>query len=312
MKVVVTGAAGFIGSHLSERCIADGHEVVGIDCLTDYYSESEKRRNLDPSLESKNFEFHRTNLATDSLDAVLEGADVVFHQAGQPGVRASWGSGFDPYLSDNIHATQRLLEHFRERPLLKFVYASSSSVYGNAEGWPTAETALPKPRSPYGVSKLAAEHLCGLYAANFGVPTISLRYFTVFGPRQRPDMAMHRLFKSVLQGTSFHLYGDGSKVRDFTYVSDVVSANLRAAMVDVTPGAVMNIAGGAGCSMAELIEIVADLAGGRPVIDQAPDADGDVERTGGDTSLAQTLLGWQPRIDLRTGLSRQLDWVANT
>jgi nucleoside-diphosphate-sugar epimerase len=305
--VLVTGCAGFIGSQISEACLTQGDRVVGVDLVTDYYDVSQKRANLAGLLDQAGFEFRQVDLA-DGCDDLVAGVDVVYHQAGQPGVRASWRDQFDEYLSRNIKATQRLLEASVRHGVGRVVYASSSSVYGNAERYPVDETMRPQPYSPYGVTKLAAEHLCGLYAANFGLSVVSLRYFTVYGPRQRPDMATHRLFEAALNGTPFPLFGTGDQLRDFTFVGDVVRANLLAGTADVAPGLVANIAGGGECSMKQLIELVEEISG-RPVsLDRRPSELGDVGRTGAYTDVARTTLGWQPAVSLRDGLAAQHAW----
>jgi UDP-glucuronate 4-epimerase len=304
---VITGCAGFIGSHLAERCVARGDRVIGLDLLTDYYDVDQKWANLDRLSSLPGFEFVETDLAA-GFDDYAEQADVVFHQAGQPGVRASWRDQFDEYLSRNVQATQRVLEACVRRGVDRVVYASSSSVYGNAEHYPVDETMLPQPFSPYGVTKLAAEHLCSLYASNFGLSVVSLRYFTVYGPRQRPDMATHRLFEAALDGTPFPLFGTGEQLRDFTFVGDVVGANLLAAEVDVPPGLVANIAGGGECSMLELISTIEEIAGKRIEIDHRDPVRGDVRRTGGLTDVAHDELGWTPETALRDGLAIQHRW----
>ena len=312
MKAIVTGAAGFVGSTLSARLLADGYEVVGIDSFTPYYDPALKRANV-ARLESPGFTLIEADLAEVDLDAILLGADVVFHEAGQPGVRTSWGDDFTTYLQANVHVTQRLLEAARRAESLKrFVYASSSSVYGDAQQFPTREEDRPAPVSPYGVTKLAAEHLCSLYAANFGVPTVSLRYFTVYGPRQRPDMAFTRFLRAAAQGRPLDLSGSGVQVRDFTFVDDVVAANVRAATEDVAPGSVLNIAGGTNTSMIEVIDIIDSLSGTPLEVRRHPRSDGDVFRTGGDASLARQALGWKPAVGLEEGLARQWEWVVDT
>src|SRR5450432_2607579 len=237
MRALVTGAAGFVGSHLAEALLARGDTVVGIDCFTPYYDRAAKEQNLATARAHERFEFVEDDLRTCDVGSLLSGVDAVFHQAAQAGVRLSWSDGFADYVSLNVLATQRLLEAVQQaRPQARVVYASSSSVYGNQPRYPTVETDLPKPFSPYGVTKLAAEHLCGLYAENWGTHTVSLRYFTVFGPRQRPDMSIHRLCEAAVRGTSFPRYGDGSQIREFTYVDDIVRGNLLAAERDVAPG----------------------------------------------------------------------------
>jgi nucleoside-diphosphate-sugar epimerase len=306
VRALVTGGAGFVGSHLTEALVDQGHEVRVVDCLTDYYDPSEKQANLDrldPAVERV-----RADLRTDDLAPLVDDIDVVFHQAGQPGVRLSWADGFPAYESCNVLATQRLLEACRGRALQRIVLASSSSVYGDAERYPTLEDDLPRPRSPYGVTKLACEHLCAAYASNWGVPTVALRYFTVYGPRQRPDMAFHRLCESVLTGTPFPLYGDGSQVRDFTFVGDVVSANIAVATGEVDPGTVLNVAGGTSISLGGVIELLEELAGSPVPTERHPVQSGDVQRTGGSTDRIRELLGWFPVTDLRRGLQLQLDW----
>ncbi len=308
MNVVVTGAAGFIGSHLSEALCASGHHVLGIDCITDYYDPTEKKRNLVALAELPGFHFEELDLRHADLRPLLEGASVVFHQAGQPGVRMSWGLGFSDYCEHNIKATQRLLEAAKTVAIPRVVYASSSSVYGNASSYPTHESDLPSPNSPYGVTKLAAEHLCSLYTANWGLSTVSLRYFTVYGPRQRPDMAIRRLADAAVTGSPFQLFGDGRQVRDFTFVTDVVAANLAAGFGDTPPGTVVNIAGGSHAVMTDLIDLVGDLAGAPVDCRRRPQEAGDVQETGGAIDLAHELLGWEPRVSLREGLAAQVDW----
>jgi nucleoside-diphosphate-sugar epimerase len=245
-----------------------------------------------------------------NADTILDGVDVIFHLAGQPGVRASWGTDFPVYSRANIEATQRLLEASRNnRDLRRFVYASSSSVYGNAESYPTREDVRPQPVSPYGVTKLAAEHLCTLYAMNFAVPTVSLRYFTVYGPGQRPDMAFTRFITAAVQGGELTVFGNGEQVRDFTYVDDVISANLLAATQEVRPGTVLNVAGGSHTTVNEVLAILEELTGSELRRNNTDGVAGDVQRTGGDTAAIRSILGWSPSVSLREGLSRQLEWV---
>lgn len=308
MHALVTGAAGFIGSTLVDRLLSEGHDVRGVDCFTPYYARRDKEANLAQAREHARFAFVEADLRTCALPEVLDGIDVVFHQAAQAGVRLSWSDGFGEYLSCNVLVTQRLLEAARDTRVRRVVYASSSSVYGNAPRYPTTESDLPQPHSPYGVTKLAAEQLCNLYAVNYGVPAVSLRYFTVYGPRQRPDMATHRLIESALRQEPFPLYGDGTAVRDFTFVDDVVDANLAAAVTDVPPGTVCNIAGGASCTLTSLIEVVGELVGAAVPVDRLPMKAGDVARTGGTVELATELLGWQPRTPLHDGVAAQVAW----
>jgi nucleoside-diphosphate-sugar epimerase len=308
VRALVTGAAGFIGSHLAQRLVDEGHTVRGVDCFTPYYPESDKRANLERLQSSPGFTLEEADLRTADLGPLLEGVDAVFHQSAQPGVRLSWSEGFALYVEHNVLATQRLLEAVRDHSVSRLVFASSSSVYGNAPTYPTSESDLPRPYSPYGVTKLAAEHLCLLYAGNWGIPAVCLRYFTVYGPRQRPDMATHRLIEACLGGAPFPLFGDGSQIRDFTYVEDVVSANVAAATADVAPGTVVNVAGGSSCTLAHLVALVGELAGREVPLDRRPGQAGDVERTGGSIEQARRALGWEPRVDLRTGVGRQLEW----
>jgi len=307
MRAVVTGAAGFVGSHLCEQLLADGDQVVGIDSLTDFYPPRKKRQNLEALMGSDSFTLHQADLLTAPLAALFAGADVVYHLAGQPGVRPSWGNDFGDYVRRNVLVTQRILETLRERPVWKCVYASSSSVYGNAESLPTVETVRPQPVSPYGVTKLAAEHLCELYRTEHRVPTVSLRLFTVYGPRQRPDMAFSRLVQAALTGESFHVYGDGEQTRDFTFVSDVVRAFRGAAYSKWT--GVANIGGGSRTSMNEVIRTVSNLAMPVKVVYQGAGR-GDVRHTAADTSLAREAFGYQPQVMLATGLLRMVDAAA--
>jgi UDP-glucuronate 4-epimerase len=309
--MVVTGAAGFVGSHLVEALLARGDHVVGIDCFTPYYSPDTKRENLHAALDSGHFELVEADLRESDLAALLDGADTVFHQAAQPGVRLSWSAGFSEYSSHNVLATQRVLEAARDAEIRRLVYASSSSVYGNQQRYPTVETDLPRPYSPYGVTKLAAEHLCGLYAENWGLSTVSLRYFTVFGPRQRPDMSIHRLCEAVLTGASFPRFGDGAQVREFTYVADIVAANVLAADADLAPGTTVNIAGGGEITLNELIAMVGELAGTQVAVEDHPAQAGDARRNGGATDRAHDLLGWAPEVGLRDGVAAQLAWHEN-
>jgi nucleoside-diphosphate-sugar epimerase len=308
MRALVTGVAGFIGSTLADALLARGDRVLGVDFFTPYYERSAKEANLADARRSDRFELTENDLRTCDIASLLDGVDVVFHQAAQAGVRLSWSDGFADYTGHNVLATQRLLEAAKTAGGTRVVYASSSSVYGNAARYPTTEDDLPRPHSPYGVTKLAAEHLCNLYSANWKLPTVSLRYFTVYGPRQRPDMAIHRLLVAALSGDAFPLYGDGSAVRDFTYVSDVVNANIAAADHDCEPGTVVNIAGGSSITMTDLLALAADVVGQAVAVDRLPDQPGDVARTGGTTDRAAALLDWQPSIDLRAGITAQAAW----
>lgn len=311
MIALVTGVAGFIGSTLAGRLVDDPNveKVVGIDSMTDYYDPAIKTGNIDQLKGSSKFQFLENDLSTTDLDGLLDGVTVVYHQAGQPGVRKSWGSSFDSYLDANISSTQRLLEAARNHSELhRFVYASSSSVYGNSESYPTSEDTLPRPFSPYGVTKLAGEHLVSLYANNYGVPSVSLRYFTVYGPRQRPDMGMHRFISRALEGAPIDIYGDGNQVRDFTYVDDVVQANIAAGAVSgVEPGLVVNICGGSTVTVNEVLDTIEFEVGRslkRNYMDNIP---GDVRKTAGTNELAGETIGWSPEVGIRDGLSRHIE-----
>ncbi len=308
MKALVTGVAGFVGSSIAAALLDQGWTVVGVDAMTDYYDVALKEENL--ARLGGDLVLVRESLLAVDLTALLADVDVVLHQAGQPGVRSSWGQEFGVYLEANVAATQALLEAARHAPRLqRLVYASSSSVYGDAETFPTSELDRPAPISPYGVTKLAAEHLCSLYASQFGVPTVSLRYFTVFGPRQRPDMAFTRFLTAAATGGAVTVFGSGAQVRDFTYVDDVVAANVLAATTDVKPGTVLNIAGGTNVSVNEVLEEIGGLAGGPVAVRRLERSDGDVVRTGGDATRAREVLGWQPRVGIAEGLARQWEWV---
>jgi nucleoside-diphosphate-sugar epimerase len=308
MRALVTGAAGFIGSNLVERLVADGHDVIAVDVFSDYYDVDQKRSNWEALARLDPCRLIEADLATVELSELLAEVDTVFHQAGQPGVRASWSDGFDSYLRQNVLVTQRLLEAASEADIERLVYASSSSVYGNAPAYPTTEDDLPRPQSPYGVTKLAAEHLCGVYARTRALPVVSLRYFTVYGPRQRPDMAMHRLIEAALSSHTFPLFGDGHQIRDFTFVDDIVEANVAAAAADVAPGTVLNVAGGTATTVLEIIELIEELTGSTIALDRRPAAAGDVTRTGGSAERVASLLGWEPAVGLREGLARQVSW----
>ena len=308
MRALITGAAGFIGSTLSERLVVGGWEVRGVDRFTAYYEEAAKRSNIAALADQSAFELIEADLLSADLEPLLADIDVVFHLAGQPGVRLSWADGFRTYVDLNINVTQRLLEASRTRQLKRFVYASSSSVYGNAEHVPTDEQQPTRPYSPYGVTKLAGELLCSAYGANFDVPTVSLRYFTVYGPRQRPDMALHRMIEAALDGRPFPLFGDGQQIRDFTYVDDIVRATMLGATADVEPATVVNASGGGSVTVMHLLDLVAHCVG-RPVeLDRREPQPGDVRETGGAIELAQTLLGWVPEVDLAEGVRRQVEW----
>ena len=301
----MTGAAGFIGSHLCEALLADGEDVRAVDSFSDYYPRPLKEANVSALADEERFEFIEGDLAKAPLEALVEGADVVYHVAAQPGVRSSWGGEFATYVRDNVLVTQRLLETCRELPPRKLVFASSSSVYGNAASYPTREDVRPQPISPYGVTKLAAEHLCELYRVSFGVPTASLRLFTVYGPRQRPDMAFSRLVRCAVQGGLFELYGDGEQTRDCTFVADVVTAMRDAAAADWV--GVANVGGGQQVSMNAAIARLEELCGPIDVVHR-PHAAGDVRHTGAATRVAAEAFGFDSPTKLEEGLAAMVDW----
>jgi len=308
MRSLVTGVAGFIGSHLAERLIKEGHEVVGIDCFTDYYAKSIKEKNLKGLLQMSGFTFLEDNLLEVNPGNLLVGVDYIFHQAAQAGVRSSWGAEFEIYTSNNILATQKLLEACNRSEIRKFIYASSSSVYGDSEELPLREKSLLKPVSPYGVTKLAAEHLCYSYWKNHQIPVISLRYFTVYGPRQRPDMAFHRFVRAILDGGEIEIYGNGEQTRDFTFISDAVSGNMLA-MKSNAEGEIFNIGGGSRVSVNEVLDIIQNIAGKTAKIVYRDVQKGDVRHTLADTNKAKRHLGYVPEVDLKTGIKEEGKWL---
>jgi UDP-glucose 4-epimerase len=304
--VLVTGAAGFLGSRLSERLLARGHQVTGVDCLTDYYDPEIKRDNLRGALAHPSFRFLEWDLVDHDLTDLPE-ADVVYHLAAQAGVRASWGRDFAVYLRQNLLATQRLLERFLARPPRRLVYASSSSVYGDAERLPTSEEVRPRPFSPYGVTKLAAEHLCLLYQRNHGVPAVALRFFTVYGPRQRPDMGFHRFLEAVREQRPLEIYGDGRQSRDFTFVEDILDA-AEAAGERGRPGGVYNVGSDRPISVLDVLEIVRQVTGLPVRVEFGPKVAGDAPHTASDITRAREELGYAPRVPLEQGLAAQWKW----
>lgn len=304
-RVLVTGCAGFIGSRLVERLLYDGTSVVGVDSFTDYYSRDLKKANLRRFRDHPGFTLRRLDLSREPLDGLLSDVEVVYHLAGQPGVRASFGPGFAKYLRHNIEASQRLLEAAIGQPLEAFVYASSSSVYGDLDRYPTAEDAPRRPRSPYGMTKVAVEELAAVYLRNHGVPAVGLRYFTVYGPGQRPDMAFSRFIAQMLAGQQLTVYGDGSQIRDFTYVDDAVRGTIAAAARGV-PGGVYNIGGGRPVSLSDTFGLLGGILGREPEVRCLPQVPGDVQRTGADGTLAREQLGFEPQISLPDGLQAQV------
>jgi UDP-glucuronate 4-epimerase len=310
MRYVVTGSAGFVGSHVCEALLARGDEVDGVDAFTDYYDPAIKRTNTASLARYETFRGFDLDLAgvdlDDVLDGVLAGADAVIHLAAQPGVRLSWSDGFALYVERNIAASQRLLEAARRTCVPRLVLASSSSVYGNATQQPIHEDAPTRPFSPYGVTKLAMEHLASAYAANWGLATVVLRYFTLYGPGQRPDMALHRFIAAVAAGRPVPVYGDGKQVRDFTYVADAAAATLAAVEADVAPASVFNVSGGSPATVRDLLHLVSDHVGRPPIMRHLPAQAGDVLATHGATARARGELGWQPEVSLDDGVKLQV------
>ena len=306
MKALVTGCAGFIGSHLTERLLADGYDVTGIDCFSDYYPRSIKEANIHNARKNPRFTF----LEQDILEMKeYPDVDYVFHEAAQAGVRASWGSSFSIYSRNNIEATQRLLEYYKTKKLRKFVYASSSSVYGDAP-LPMREDMYLQPLSPYGVTKLAAEHICYLYWKNYGIPAISLRYFSVYGPRQRPDMGINKFVSAIEENLPITVYGDGNQTRDFTYISDVVEANILAAKFPEN-GRVFNIGGGSRISVKDLIVALENATEKKAISSYTEVQKGDAKDTLADNSSARKHLGWQPRVAIKEGIEKYVQWYTN-
>lgn len=302
--VLVTGAAGFIGSHLSERLLEGGSRVIGIDAFTPYYDPARKKRNIERLSTHAQFEFLEGDLQQLELARLIGACSAVYHLAGQPGVRASWGTDFDLYVAHNVLATQRLLEAAVSAKLDRFVYASSSSVYGNVRREVLREADVPEPYSPYGVTKLAGEHLVASYHANFNLPTVALRFFTVFGPRQRPDMAFQRIMEALRDQTTFTVFGDGRQVRDFTYVDDIVAGCL-AAGASGRAGAVYNLGGSNTASLNEVLALAEEVSGRKLQLERKGKERGDVDRTCAGIDLAQKELAYRPTVDLREGLRRQ-------
>jgi nucleoside-diphosphate-sugar epimerase len=309
MKALVTGTAGFIGSTLSTALTDRGAQVVGIDCFTDYYGRDIKERNLAELKARPSFRFVEARLQDVDMDTLLDGVTHVFHLAAQAGVRGSWGDQFRSYTSHNVDATQRLLEALKGRDIARVVYASSSSVYGDVAKIPFQETAYLQPLSPYGVTKLAAEHLCHLYHVNHQVPTVSLRYFTVYGPRQRPDMGFHRFIRAALLGEPITLFGDGEQTRDFTFVADIVTATMAAADRG-RPGGIYNIGGGSRVTINQVLDMIARITGRTLDIRRLPAEKGDMRDTFADSSRAQADLGFSPSHSLEDGLKAECAWLA--
>ncbi len=309
MKILITGVAGFIGSHLAERLIQDGYEVSGIDLFLDNYPRRWKEENLSGILQHPRFRLIEGDVVHLSLPALLRHVSYVFHLAAQPGVRASWGDEFDRYTHNNILATQRLLEACKETGIQKFIFASSSSVYGDTTDLPMREDGVIRPVSPYGMTKVAGEHLCYLYGKVFGVPVVSLRYFTVYGPRQRPDMGFHIFMRAILRGEKLPLYDDGEQTRDFTFISDIVDGTIAAALYPGS-GDIFNLGGGCRTTLNEVLTTIAAISGKKISFTRLPRQAGDVRHTAAELARARDKLGFRPQVGLVEGLTQEWEWLA--
>ncbi len=308
MRIFVTGAAGFIGSQLCRALIQNGESVIGVDSFTDFYPRWIKEKNIQPLLNHPKFEFLYEDIITLDLNEVMEKVEAVFHLAAQPGVRTSWGDDFSIYTKNNIDVTQRILESAKNISLRKFIYASSSSVYGLSPQFPMRESQLLYPYSPYGVTKLAAEHLCFLYHRNYGIPCVSLRFFTVYGPGQRPDMAFHRFLKAIGDEKEIKVYGDGQQTRDFTYIDDIIRANV-SSLTNGRPGETYNIGGGTQIKLADIIPILEKICRKTIRIKFQEGQKGDVRHTFADIRKAKKDLNYNPQISLEDGLKEEWNWI---
>jgi nucleoside-diphosphate-sugar epimerase len=306
-KVIVTGVAGFIGSNLTKRLLEEGYHVVGIDSFEDYYPRWIKEKNLIELKKYHGFKLIENNIVELDLKHIIKDADYIFHLAAQAGVRGSFGQFFSIYVKNNILATQVLLEASKNSNIKRFIFASSSSVYGNTPVLPAKEDNLLVPYSPYGVTKMASEHLVKVYNDNFGVPSVSLRYFTVYGPGQRPDMAFHKFIKAIMENKAITIYGDGNQTRDFTYVSDIVEANILA--MNAPPGSVFNIGGGSRIGLLDVINIIGNIMNIKPKIDFQSSQKGDVKDTWADLRLAKEKLGYTPKVKLEQGLINEVEYI---
>ena len=311
MRVLVTGVAGFIGSHLASRLINEGYSVLGVDSFLDYYPRSIKESNIKGLMDNPGFEFLEGDIAELDLDGIVSGVEAVFHQAALAGVRSSWGRRFREYVNNNVLCTQLLLEASKDKKLQKFIYASSSSVYGDARDFPISENSPLSPVSPYGVTKLAGENLASLYYTGYGVPTVSLRYFTVYGPGQRPDMAFHRFITAVMSGREIEVYGTGKQTRDFTFISDAVQANLDA-LSSGKEGEVYNIGGGSRVMLNEAIKLIEEVSGCTANIRYTDAQRGDAKHTFADTSKAETDISYSPKVGIREGISKHYEWISES
>ncbi|HWH93629.1 MAG TPA: NAD-dependent epimerase/dehydratase family protein [Baekduia sp.] len=308
-RVLVTGCAGFIGSHLTESLLADGISVIGVDCFNANYGRAQKLSNLHHALDWRAFQFVPLDLARGELQDLVSEVDVVFHLAAEPGVRSSWGDRFERYVTNNIVGTQQLLRALEAAPGARLVYASSSSIYGQAETLPTSEDTPPDPVSPYGLTKLSGEHLCNVYQANNGLEVASLRYFTVFGPRQRPDMAFNIFCRAALAGEEITIHGDGRQTRDFTYVADVVAATRAAGVAAIDSGGAYNVGGGLRGSLRDVLAVIEGLAGSPLNVRYGVAQAGDVRDTGAATGKAREQLGFAPATSLQDGLAAEFEWL---
>ena len=308
MSLLVTGVAGFIGSHLAERLLKEGFQVIGVDSFLDYYPKKIKENNLKGLGSDNKFTFIEGSIFELNLKEILNRVDAIFHQAAIPGVRASWGKEFNKYVENNILGTQVLLEASKGAKIKKFIYASSSSVYGDADELPIKETSATNPVSPYGVSKLAGDHLATLYYKGYDISTVSLRYFTVYGPRQRPDMGFHKFITAILLEKEIEIYGTGDQTRDFTFIDDVVEANLRA-FIKGKNGDVYNVGGGSRITLIEVIKIIEEIAGRKAILKYVEHQRGDAQHTYADISKAKRDFGYTPRVDIHGGLKRHYDWL---
>jgi UDP-glucose 4-epimerase len=308
MKTIVSGAAGFVGSHLCEALIDAGHEVVGIDSFLDYYPRWIKEMNVSGLQKSPRFRLVEQNLLDIDWPKMLDGADVFFHLAAQAGVRASWSKNFVVYTKNNIEVTQMILEEAKNAKLRKFVFASTSSIYGDTEDIPMKETSLVKPVSPYGVTKLAAESLCYLYWKSFGVPCVSLRYFTVYGPRQRPDMAFYRFLLAIFEKRPILVFEDGNQTRDFTFIQDIVKGTMLAAH-EGQPGKVYNLGGGSRITVREVLQMLGEITGAAPEVTYVEKQKGDMRHTFASTELARKDFGYEPAVKLKDGLTAEHRWL---